>query len=143
YEVREYVPRVVIQPQLVDRSNSRELRMAFALPNFCHTGDIKTSGRKPDRYFVTSGVEVTINPFIETGNFPNGTYFNGTVREASTSRRCNRITWSVPVPTAFGLDAEALPEVTREPKEEEGERGTVLRQGFRRIAVTPFNGYPQ
>lgn len=37
-------------------------------------------GRQPDEYFVTGPVEVAIKPFIATGNFPNGTYFNGTVR---------------------------------------------------------------
>jgi len=54
------------------------------LPGFCHDGDLKTTGRKPDEYFVTGPVEVAIQPFIATGNFPNGTWFNGTVRCVSS-----------------------------------------------------------
>lgn len=29
YEIREYVPRLVLQPSVIDRSNSREVRMGF------------------------------------------------------------------------------------------------------------------
>lgn len=68
-----------LPPSLL-RSNTRQLRMALILPGFCHTGELRTSGRKPDEYYVTAPIEVTIQPFIETGNFPNGTWFNGTVR---------------------------------------------------------------
>ena len=50
------------------------------LPGFAHTGELRTSGRKPDEYYVTGPIEVAIQPFIETGIFPNGTWFNGTVR---------------------------------------------------------------
>lgn len=57
-----------------------QIRKALILPGFCHDGDLKTMGRKPDEYFVTGPVEVAIQPFIATGNFPNGTWFNGTTR---------------------------------------------------------------
>lgn len=66
------------------RKNARplciQIRKALILPGFCHDGELKTSGRKPDEYYVTGPVEVAIQPFIATGNFPNGTWFNGTVR---------------------------------------------------------------
>ncbi|CAN0508263.1 unnamed protein product, partial [Ectocarpus sp. 8 AP-2014] len=104
---------------------------------------IKTSGRKPDEYYVTGPLEVAIQPFIATGNFPNGTWFNGTTREASQSRRANRITWTVPVPTAMGLDPTKLPEPPSERERGEDQRSRHVRQGARRIAVTNFNGIPQ
>eukprot|EP00903_Cladosiphon_okamuranus_P010672 g10089.t1 len=143
YAIREYAPRLVTQPSLVDYSNAREIRKALILPGFCHDGELKTSGRKPDEYFVTAPVEVAIQPFIATGNFPNGTWFNGTVREASQSRRANRITWTVPVPTAMGLDVKALPEPPSERERGEDQRSRHVRQGPRRIAVANFNGIPQ
>lgn len=54
--------------------------MALILPGFAHNGELKTTGRNPDEYFVAAPVEVSIQPFIETGFIPNGTWFNGTVR---------------------------------------------------------------
>ncbi|CAN0022840.1 unnamed protein product [Ectocarpus fasciculatus] len=131
------------QPSLIDYSNSREIRKALILPGFCHDGEIKTSGRKPDEYFVTGPLEVAIQPFIATGNFPNGTWFNGTTREASQSRRANRITWTVPMPTAMGLEPTKLPEPPSERERGEDQRSRHVRQGARRIAVTNFNGIPQ
>eukprot|EP00752_Nemacystus_decipiens_P002778 g2595.t1 len=86
YAIREYAPRLVTQPSLTDYSNSREIRKALILPGFCHDGELKTSGRKPDEYYVTGPIEVAIQPFIATGNFPNGTWFNGTDPEAAEVR---------------------------------------------------------
>ncbi|CAM9522259.1 unnamed protein product [Ectocarpus sp. 13 AM-2016] len=143
YVIREYAPRMATQPSLIDYSNSREIRKALILPGFCHDGEIKTSGRKPDEYYVTGPLEVAIQPFIATGSFPNGTWFNGTAREASQSRRANRITWTVPIPTAMGLDPTKLPEPPSERERGEDQRSRHVRQGARRIAVTNFNGIPQ
>ncbi|CAN0394731.1 unnamed protein product, partial [Hapterophycus canaliculatus] len=64
-------------------------------------------------------------------------------REASQSRRANRITWTVPVPTAMGLDPKALPEPPSERERGEDQRSRHVRQGFRRVAVASFNGVPQ
>lgn len=64
-------------------------------------------------------------------------------REASQSRRANRITWTVPVPTAVGLDVKALPEPPSERERGEDQRSRHVRQGARRIAVASFNGIPQ
>lgn len=64
-------------------------------------------------------------------------------REASQSRRANRITWTVPVPTAMGLDPKALPEPPSERERGEDQRSRHVRQGFRRVAVANFNGVPQ
>ena len=57
-----------------------QLRKALILPGFAHTGELRTSGRNPEEYFVTGPIEVAIQPIIEKGYFPNGTWFNGTVR---------------------------------------------------------------
>lgn len=64
-------------------------------------------------------------------------------RPASKVRRVNRISWSVTVPTAFGLNADALPPATRDPNTDQGEAASILQQGFRKVAVVPFNGLPQ
>lgn len=68
-----------------------QIRKALILPGFCHDGELKTSGRNPDEYFVTGPVEVAIQPFIATGNFPNGTWFNGTVRCVFLFCLCSRV----------------------------------------------------
>lgn len=70
-------------------------------------------------------------------------YLLVTLREASQSRRANRITWTVPVPTAMGLDVKALPEPPSERERGEDQRSRHVRQGSRRIAVASFNGIPQ
>lgn len=64
-------------------------------------------------------------------------------RAASTSRRVNRITWTVPVPTALGLDPTVLQAVAKERELGESQNSRHARQGFRRVAVTNFNGLPQ
>lgn len=65
------------------------------------------------------------------------------VREASTSRRANRITWTIPLPTAMGLDGAAMPPAATEREKGEGQSSRNAKQKFRRVAVTGFNGLPQ
>ncbi|CAM9642580.1 unnamed protein product [Chrysoparadoxa australica] len=136
YEIREYAPRLAIQPTIVDRTNSRAARKAGCLPMNCFTGTIETKGKDPEQYFSTSPLEVMVEPFIE--EVQEG--------EQTVRRRANRITWSVPVPSLLGLDPSKIPSVVREddkPNEAAGEKIELVYQEKRVIAVTSFNGMVQ
>lgn len=80
--------------------------------------------------------------FVPRGDTGNS-HSNRNARPASSSRRVNRITWAVTVPTAFGLDPETLSATPQDLDAELGERACTVRQGSRRLAVIPFDGLPQ
>lgn len=80
--------------------------------------------------------------FVPRGDTGNS-HRNRNARPASSSRRVNRITWDVIVPTAFGLDPETFSATPQDLDADLGERAYTVRQGCRRLAVVPFDGLPQ
>jgi hypothetical protein len=57
------------------RTNSRQARMAYVLPDFAFTASINTRGKQPEQYYTTSPIEAQIDPTIET-TITNGTQGN-------------------------------------------------------------------
>jgi hypothetical protein len=47
------------------RTNSRQARMAYVLPDFAFTASINTRGKQPEQYYTTSPIEAQIDPIIE------------------------------------------------------------------------------
>lgn len=143
-EPSEATARSLASPRLDSRR--RPSRIHEADEALVTRGTIGCSGgpRPPcSAHALTQGFPSPIACVPRSGNARNDLPCAWQPRPASKVRRVNRITWSVPVPTAFGLDPEALPPGADGVKAEEGETGGLVRQGFRRLAVAPYNGLPQ
>ncbi|KAG5179983.1 hypothetical protein JKP88DRAFT_200827 [Tribonema minus] len=139
YEVWQFAPRLVLRPTLVDRTNSRQARMAYVLPDFSFTSSVNTRGRVPEKYFTTSPIEAEITPLIETNTVSNE---NGSLGSVQT--RANRITWAVQVPASFGLEAGAMPDPRGEGYNPlNGDAIEFERQDRRVVAVANYNGSVQ
>mmetsp|Transcript_4895 Transcript_4895/g.7383 ORF Transcript_4895/g.7383 Transcript_4895/m.7383 type:complete len:438 (-) Transcript_4895:82-1395(-) len=139
YEIRDYAPRVVIEGKITDPSNSREDMLAQALPNWIFTGFLRMSGRKPEEYSPTSPTELQITSQLVSSE-----------EEGKDPERKTRVTWRVGTPQEHGLDIDNEDQFPNPQNFEELEEEDFLDaevqyvlDGWRRIAVTPFNGGAQ
>uniref|UniRef100_A0A6V1P7S5 Uncharacterized protein n=1 Tax=Heterosigma akashiwo TaxID=2829 RepID=A0A6V1P7S5_HETAK len=131
YEVRDYAPRLVVVGRTLDRVNTRETRAARTLPESMFSCTISMIGKIPERFYVTSPIEVS---------------FRGKMlKEGDAQKKVNAIQWKVGLPKAFGLELGGLPDPDGRETAQEMQDDRVWHQvdGPRRVAVARFNGQNQ
>ncbi|KAJ1444595.1 hypothetical protein M885DRAFT_552549 [Pelagophyceae sp. CCMP2097] len=98
FSLVELAPELVVRVECFDRTNSRSLRIASALPDFAFLEDLKTTA--VPKNMVTP--IVTSVQLVSAPETPEG---------AAAAKPLRRVRWDVCVPTTFGLDSRKLPEL--------------------------------